>query len=183
MKNSITPRRGIAAVIGTAALVLAVTTGPAMGATTGDTTVTVEVSAGDLSITVPAGPVSLGAAVAGASTVSVGLGNVVVTDTRGTQATNWTASAAISDITSATTATDILKANVGYTTPAANKTGASMTVTAANRPSLTGTLAVQVVSGSTGSSTATWDPGIIVNIPGTMTPAANYEAIVTHSVA
>ncbi len=178
MKNSITPQRGIAAVVVTAALALAIGVGPAMAAP-GDTPVTLTVTGGGLAISVNESSVSLGAAVPGASTDSVNLGNVVVTDTRAGTA-GWIASAASSNITSGDNT--IPMANVGYTAPAASETGTS-SVAATDRPSLTGPLAVQTATGVVGNNTATWSPGIVVLIPTDALAASNYAGVITTSVA
>ncbi len=179
MKNSITPRRGIAAVIGTAALVLAVTTGPAM-AVAGDTPVTLTVSGGSLSITVTEASAPLGAANPGANTNSANLGDVVVTDTRA-GVVGWNATASSSTVTSITVATVIPLSAITYTAPTGSTTGTSSVATASGV--MTDPRDVKIASAVTGNNTATWNPSIVVAIPAQALAATDYTATITTSVA
>src|SRR5664279_1503578 len=92
-----TTTRAALALAGSAALI-GVTTVPSFAADTGDTTTTVEVEAGVLSITVPA--TATLSAVPGADS-TVDLTETVVTDERaGTE--NWTATVSLPELTSTT---------------------------------------------------------------------------------
>ncbi len=156
--------------------------GPAMAAP-GDTPVTLEVSGGSLSITVTVdqSSVSLGAATPGASTASVNLGDVIVTDTRA-GVVGWTATVTASDATGVVSGVtySIPKANITYTAPTGSKAGTSSVATAAAETMAAG-IDVKIATGVTGNNTATWNPSVVVAIP-TDALSAAYTAIFTHSV-
>ncbi len=154
--------------------------GPAMAAP-GDTLVTLEVTAGSLTVTVDQSSVSLGAATPGASTASVNLGDVVVTDTRA-GVVGWTATVTASDATGVVSGVtySIPKANITYTAPGGTTTGTSSVATAAAETMAAG-IDVKIATGVTGNNTATWNPSIVVAIPAQALSVA-YTATFTHSV-
>jgi hypothetical protein len=153
---------------------------PAGAAVTGGTPATFTLTAGALSISVPAGPVSLGtqAALTTSSTLAGSLGTVTVSDQRG-GTTTWT----VSVISGAFTP------SVGPADPASNLSYAAGTVTASANvvatavaaTDLTGQSTVMTVA-STGISTASWNPTITVIVPANFAPGI-YSAAITHSVA
>lgn len=139
-------------------------------------------NAGVLSISAPAGPVSLGSQLvsANASTISGSLGVVTVTDQRG-GATAWVASVIVTAFTPTTgpAVTAIAASHVGYSAGTVTEVG----VTTA-QPATTDLTGVSpVVNGtSTGLSTASWNPTITVALPPNAAPGV-YTATITHSVA
>jgi hypothetical protein len=148
----------------------------------GGTSASFTLTAGVLSISAPAGPVSLGTQVvsAGASTISGPLGVVTVTDQRG-GATAWVASVIVTAFTPTTgpATTAIPATQVSYSAGTITQVG----VTTA-QPATTDLTGVSpVVNGtSTGLSTASWNPTISVLLPANAAPGV-YSATITHSVA
>jgi hypothetical protein len=152
---------------------------PAFAATTAGTPVTVEVTGGALSITVPAGA-DLGTTVAkvAAQTVTGSLGAVEVTDLRG-GILGWVTSAGSTDFTGGA---GIPASAESYTPGAAVVTGNS-TVTPITLPAMTaGGGTVQTATAVIGVNTATWTPTIAVVVPAGAV-AATYSATITHSVS
>ena len=155
---------------------------PASAAPVGDTTATVEVTGGSLSITVPADAGSLGSVsntVLG-DTISGSLGVVQVNDARSAAAgSGWVASA-ISTAFTPPAGPTIAASAVGYTAGTITKVGTA-TFTANDPTDLTGVVAVVTATGITGDNSATWNPTINVAVPGGMA-AAIYSGTITHSV-
>ncbi|GAA1516033.1 hypothetical protein GCM10009677_56660 [Sphaerisporangium rubeum] len=159
------------------ALTLAVLTDPAAAV---DTTVTFTVTSGALTITAPAGPVSLGSAAAGNS-VSGPIGSITVTDARGGVPTSdWTARVSS---TAFVGPSDTVPSSAATYTPGP---GTLITGNGTLTSGPGGTLDVQRVamsySGGTGNSQATWNPTIAVAIPLSV-GLGTYSGTVTHSVA
>ncbi|MGI5156383.1 hypothetical protein [Microbispora sp. CA-102843] len=160
-----------------AALALAMLTGQADAA---DTTVTFTVTSGALTITAPAGPVSLGSTTPGGS-VSGPIGTVTVTDARGGVPTSdWTARVSSTGFVSPT---DTVPASATTYTPGP---GTLIVGNGTLTPGPGGTLDVQRVAmtytGGTGNSQASWHPTISVVVPLSADLGA-YSGTVTHSVA
>ncbi|GAA0966338.1 WxL domain-containing protein [Frigoribacterium faeni] len=147
-------------------------------ASAADSTMTVAVAAGSLSISAPTAG-DLGS-VAPGSTGTATLAGVEVTDARaGT--VGWPATVAISDFTSATLSETIPATNLSYAPGVAATTGTA-TVTAA--PATGGTAsAVQTATDVSGNNTATWDGTLDLTVPADALAAPDYTATVTHSVA
>lgn len=148
----------------------------------GDTSATVTVTGGSLSITVPTAAGSLGSAVnkVAGNTISGALGTVQVDDARSAAAgSGWVASVISTAFTPATGAT-IAASLVGYTAGPITKVGTA-TFTANDPAALTGVTPAVTASGITGDNSATWNPTIIVTIPGG-TLAGTYSGTITHSV-
>jgi hypothetical protein len=152
----------------------------------GPTSATVTVTGGALTITVPAnGPqsaVSLGtrANTVGGGTISGPLGEVQVSDARGSLAgSGWVASV-ISTAFTPPAGPAIAASAVGYTAGAIVKIGTA-TYTANNPPDLTAVSPAVTATGITGDNSATWNPTISVLVPGGMA-AGVYAATITHSV-
>ena len=142
-----------------------------------DTTdATVEVQGGVLSMSAPAS-VDLSAVTPGATATGALVG-VVVTDTRAGLA-GWVSSISITDFTSVTTSTSIPLANVGYVPEAAQIVG---TVTVAESPTSAGVGTVQTATAVNGNHTATWDATLSVLVPTDALAAADYSAVLTHTV-
>jgi hypothetical protein len=186
----ITTRARIAtAIVGTLAFAAAAAiTAPAQAATTGDTTTTFTLTAGNLAISVP-GSASLGSVSTGTGTTSAQLGSVSVSDGRGALLGSWTASVASTDFTTggATANETIAKASLDYWSGAATSTTGTGTFTpgqllAANKQTLGSSRTAFSATVVVGNNTAAWNPTMIVNIPA-QAVAGTYSGTVTHSVA
>jgi hypothetical protein len=159
----------------------------AEAATTGDTTVTFTVTAGALSITVPAS-VDLGSGAAGTQ-ITGNMGPVTVTDARGALVATWTATVSSTNFTTGggTPAETISNANVLYWSgPATSTTGVGVftpgQLTALLAQSLNVPRTAFTLTAGVGNNSATWNPGLIVNVPAGAV-AGTYTGTVTHSVA
>jgi hypothetical protein len=149
----------------------------------GDTSTSVTVTGGSLSITVPTAAGNLGTRTntVNGGTISGLLGEVVVNDARSAGAgSTWIASV-ISTAFTPTTGTAIAASAVGYTVGTITKVGTA-TYTANDPVDLTGVAPAVTATGITGDNSATWNPTINVAIPGG-TVAKVYFATITHSVA
>ena len=150
-------------------------------AATGDTTATITVTGGSLSITVPAAA-NLGttASTVGGSIISGPLGQVQVLDARSAAAgSGWVASV-ISTAFTPPSGPAIAASAVGYTAGAITKVGTA-TYTANDPGDLTAVGAAVTATGITGDNSATWTPTITVAVAGG-TVAGAYSATITHSV-
>ena len=145
------------------------------------TTATFQLTAGTLSISVPAS-VSIGSQVVStsATTISGQLGVVTVTDQRG-GTTTWVASVIVTAFTPTTgpAVTAIAADKVSYAAGTITQVG--VTATKPVTTDLTGVSPV-VNGASTGLSTASWNPTITVQLPANAAPGI-YTATITHSVA
>ncbi len=173
----------VCAVVATASSLLVLgATEPASAATTGDTTATVTVTGGALSITVPAAAGSLGtlANTVLGGTISGPLGVVQVNDARSAAAGSGWVATAISTAFTPPAGPTIAASLVGYAAGTITKVGTA-TFTANDPTALTGVVAVVTATGITGDNSATWNPTINVTVPGGMA-AAVYSGTITHSV-
>jgi hypothetical protein len=164
--------------LATATGMLALGTALPASATTG----TITITAGSLSITVPAdaGNLSTKAETVAADMVSGSLGQVQVNDARNAVAgSGWVASV-ISSAFTPPAGPAIAASAVGYTAGTITKVGTA-TYTANNPPNLTGVAPAVTATGITGDNSATWNPTISVAVPGG-TAAGVYSAIITHSI-
>lgn len=160
-------------------LVLAV---PAASAAPGETTATVTVEGGSLTISVPVGAGNLGTRsnTVGGGTISGSLGQVQVEDARGAAAgSGWVASV-ISTAFTPPAGPTIAASRVGYTAGTIAKIGTA-TYAANNPANLTGVAPAVTATGITGDNSATWNPTINVSVAGG-TLAGVYSAVITHSV-
>jgi hypothetical protein len=168
--------------LATAAGMLTLGTALPASALPGDTSTSISVTGGALSITVPTSAGSLGtrANTVLAGTISGGLGQVQVNDARSAIAgSGWVASA-ISTAFTPPSGPAIPASAVGYSSGTITKVGTA-TYTANDPSNLTGVAPVVTATGITGDNSATWNPTINVLVPGGM--AANvYTATITHSV-
>lgn len=155
---------------------------PAFAGTVADTPVTVEVSAGTLSISAPTASQDLGSVPAstGAQTVSAALGVVTVTDTRAATL-GWVATAGATDFTGPQSISVSTPGSVTYTPGNATVTGTA-NVVATNEDHLYPTVTVQTATGVSGANSAAWNPTIAVTIPGGA-QAGTYSTTITHSVS
>ena len=184
MKNHMQGRRlPIAAVAGLLTLGLVM---PA-SALPGDTTATVTVIGGALSITVPAVAPGAGGSLGQlVNTVSGGvisgsLGPVQVSDARSAAAgSGWIASVISTAFTPVLGGPTIGAALVGYTAGPITKVGTA-TYTANDPTHLKGVLPAVTATGITGDNSATWTPMINVAVPGGKV-AGVYAGTITHSV-
>lgn len=166
-------------VVACAALLLT-SAGTASAAVTVPTPLTFEITAGALSITAPAGPVSLGSVASSPldQVITAPLGNVTVSDLRGGVAA-WVAQV-ISTAFTPPAAPAVPASALDYTTPAATVTGPA-TVTPTSAVGLAGQNPVQTATGVTGAHTAVWNPTLTVHVPAGA-QASVYAATMTHSV-
>lgn len=171
-------RRGAVATILTGAMLSMVALAPAAHAA--DTTTTFSLTGGALSVTAPT-TAALSDAAAGAAQLSGSLGNTTVEDLRG-GTTGWAASATSTAFTGALVApATIANSSVLYTGGLATTTGVvTAASTAVDAPM---NVSVAAMSGTlvVGNNTATWNPGIKVNLPANAL-ADNYSGTITHSV-
>ena len=154
--------------------------GPASAA---ETSATVTVTGGALSITVPVSAGSLGTrenTVAG-GTISGQLGEVQVSDARAAAAGSGWVATVISTAFTPPSGPTIGAAEVGYTAGVITKVGTA-TFTANNPANLTGVVAAVTATGITGDNSATWDPTINVFVAGGMA-AGVYTGTITQSVS
>ena len=187
MHNSFRMRAAIAA-IGAAALACTASLVPAHAATSGDTTTTFTLTAGNLAISVPASA-SLGSVATGTGTTSAQLGAVQVSDGRGALLGSWTSSVTSTDFTTggATSNETITKGNADYWSGAATATTGVGTFTpgellVANKVALSASRTAFSATVVVGNNTATWNPTMIINVPSAAV-AGTYSGTVTHSVA
>jgi hypothetical protein len=147
-----------------------------------ETPVSVTLTGGTLSITVPTGSVNLGHRVntVAEGTISGSLGEVQVLDARSAAAgSGWVASVISTALTPPSGPT-IGAAEIGYTVGTITKVGTA-TYTANDPLALTGTVAAVTATGITGDNSATWNPTINVTVAGGMV-ANVYTGTITHSV-
>jgi hypothetical protein len=161
---------------------------PAYAATTGDTSTTFTLTAGNLSISAPASA-NLGSVGTGTATTSAQLGAVSVSDARGALLGSWTTSVTSTDFTTgAQTANEtIAKASADYWSGAATSTTGTGTFTpgqllAINKQTLGQSRTAFSATVVVGNNTAAWNPTVIINIPSTAVAGA-YSGTITHSVA
>jgi opacity protein-like surface antigen len=200
-------RAATLAVVATAAAALAVAVAPvpAMAAPSGDTSLTFDVNAGTLDITVPTGPVSLGSGAPGA-TISgqfPATPLVTVTDDRATSPAAWTVTVTSTPFTNSTgpictvTAPTPEPAECVITVAAGNLTYNSGTVTKVSgngtvngsggtNPGSTVPVGTGVTgasyAGGTGTDSANWRPTVALTIP-LVNVSGTYNGTLTHSVA
>jgi hypothetical protein len=153
---------------------------PAVADQSATSTVTFTLTGGTLDITAPPGPVSIGSAPVGTTTLSGSLGVVSVVDSRGSDPASWVASVASTDFTSGSHT--IPAADVSYVagplTTTGNPTFASLTV-----PALSVTPApVVTASPGSGNNSAAWNPTLTVTIPADAAVAGTYTGTLTHTV-
>jgi hypothetical protein len=154
--------------------------GPALAA---ETSATVTVTGGALSITVPVSAGNLGTrenTVSG-GTISGQLGEVQVSDARAAAAGSGWVATVISTAFTPSSGPTIGAAAVGYTAGAITKVGTA-TFTANNPTNLTGVVAAVTATGITGDNSASWDPTINVFVAGGMA-AGVYSGTITQSVS
>ena len=173
----LTPAAGWAAVTGTSAHTSTLA-GPGGDP---DTTVTFEVTVGELAMTAPATS-DLGPGVPG-DTISHDLGQCRVTDNRALLNAAWTVTASATAFTTgeATPNETIPASDLAYNPGNIDHTG-TITVTGTER-SLSGTPQT-VIAGTAGvgNNTATWDPGMVLSVPDAAV-GGTYSGTLTQSVA
>lgn len=159
------------------------TVGLAAPAAAAPTTATITITAGGLSITVPAAAGNLGTLTnsVDGGTVSGALGTVQVDDARSAAAGSGWVVSAISTAFTPPAGPAIAASAVRYVAGTITKVGTA-TYTANNPLDLTGVSAAVTASGITGDNRATWNPTIAVTIPGGYA-AGVYSATITQSVA
>jgi len=155
----------------------------------GDTTTTFVLTAGGIGISVPSSA-TMSSAAAGAATDTGSLGNVTVTDARGSLVSTWTATVSSTNFTNSTTGGStadetVAKANVGYAsgvgTAALGQVGA-MTPTGAVTPVALGSAATGASWTGVGNNTVTWNPTLTFTLLPSQV-AGTYTGTITHSVS
>jgi hypothetical protein len=149
----------------------------------GDTTATVTITGGSLSITVPttAGNLGTRANTVLQGTVSGALGTVQVNDARSAAAGSGWVATVISTAFTPPAGPTIGAALVSYSAGPIAKVGTATFM--ANDPGdLTGVLPAVTATGITGDNSATWNPTITITIAGGKA-AGVYSGVITHSVA
>ncbi|GAA2272973.1 hypothetical protein GCM10010149_13780 [Nonomuraea roseoviolacea subsp. roseoviolacea] len=177
-----------------AALAGGMTAGPALAetcpaATTCDTTVVFGVSAAQgLAISVPDGPVGIGTGAPG-DQISGPLGSVTVSDARAALNATWVATVSGTSFTTGggSGAETIPAGAISYWSgPATSTTGAGTFVpgqpNAASAEHLYAPYTAFSKTSGAGSNSCTWNPTIVVNIPGGAV-AGTYTGTIRHSVA
>ena len=149
-----------------------------------DTTLTVSTPSappppvGSLTISVPA-TFDLGTASAG-STISVSMGQVTVSDTRGTSA-GWTVGVIASALTNTTVGNTIIPTAMSYSTGVITPSG-TVTMVEQDQTNLTGVVPVATASLGSGHFGATWTPIFKVVIASAAADGL-YTGTITQSVA
>lgn len=163
-------------------IVGALTLGVSVSASAADTTSSITITGGFLTITAPTAAGSLGSVEnsVGGGSVSGQLGQVQVEDARSPAAgSGWVASV-ISTAFTPSAGPAIAASAVSYSAGAITKVGTA-TYTANDPQSLTGVAPAVTASGITGDNSATWNPTITIAVPGG-TASGTYTATITHSV-
>jgi hypothetical protein len=171
--------RAILLAVTAAVLAVGVAAMPATAATSGSTTATVLLTSGTLDITVPNGPVAIGASPVSGTQVSGQLGSVTVTDSRSADPASWSASVSATPFQNGT---HTLAAS--YDTGVVTSTGIPISQWTINTPVTLSTSSQAIVTlnpTSSGDNTATWNPTITVAIPAGAI-AGTYTSVITHSV-
>jgi hypothetical protein len=164
-------------VVGAAALTMTV----ASPATAADTTTTFTVTGGLLTIAVPASA-NIGSGPP-ATTITGSLGAVTVTDLRGANPAQWTATVSSTVITPASGTTTIPASAVTYTPGDPTATTGDGVFTPGTAGPLSGVpFTAFSHSAGTGSNNATWNPTLAIAVPDTAT-ATTYSGTVSHLVA
>jgi hypothetical protein len=156
-------------------------------APTAGTTLQINITGGDLAITAPAGPITLGTGdlTSGSlpGTFSGTVGPVTVNDNRGTLLASWTVNATFTNwhpsAAGANTDADVPSSTTLYTT-GAQTSGNAVFVGLASGLGLGSVLPVASGTG-VGINSATWNPTVAVPSAG-FTVADTYTATLTHSV-
>lgn|GEM_PF-6729107 len=153
--------------------------GPA-NADSGDTAVTLDLSGGAVSISVP--PSASLSGTIGTTPISGPLGTVTVTDNQGSSSPSWTTNVEMTNFNapSGSGFSPIPVTNVTYnpgTVTRVNNTGTATPVTFTGESVAAPTV---TATGGSGINSATWDPTLSVVIPPTAV-ATTYTATLTHS--
>jgi hypothetical protein len=148
----------------------------------GETTATITVTGGFLTMTVPTDAGNLGTRTNSVSggTISGPLGQVVVDDARSAAAGSGWITSVISSAFTPPAGTAIAASAVSYSAGTIAKVGTA-TYTANNPGDLTAVGPAVTATGITGDNRATWNPTISVVVPGGAVVAI-YSAIITHSL-
>jgi hypothetical protein len=167
-----------------AAGLVGVLAGPASAGTTTTTTFTVGGNASGLTVSTPGSASSIATAATGATSASGSLGNITVTDPRGSLAATWTATVSSTDFTTggATANETVAKGSITYSsgagTAAAGQVGAMV-------PSVGASLASGATAATwagVGNNTVTWNPTLTFTLLASQV-AGTYTGTITHSVA
>jgi hypothetical protein len=148
----------------------------------GDTTATVTLTGGVLSLTVQADAGNLGTLpnVVESRVISGALGEVQVNDARSAAAGSGWVVSVISTAFTPPAGPTIAASLIGYSVGDISHTG-TVTLTANDPTSLVGVVPAITATGITGDNSATWDPTINVTIESGMASAV-YSGTITHSV-
>jgi len=156
--------------------------GPAQA---GDTTTTFTLTGSGLGVSVPATADLSSSTNIGVTSLSSQLGDITVTDNRGSLLTSWTATVSSTDfkIGAGGTHLEIAKANVSYASGAATaSTGLGVDVPTLVPVTLDTSRTAFSHTGVVGTQSSTWNPTVSVTVPADAT-AGTYSGTITHSVA
>jgi hypothetical protein len=179
-------RKIIASATAGAALIM-LAAGPATAA---DTTTTFTLTGAGLSVSAPSAAVLSASTLIGVNSLSAALGNVVVTDSRGTLNGSWTAQAASTAFTTPGGGANrtIANTNVFYWSGVATPTIGHIAVpvgqqlTTLQKVALDSAKDAVVTAGVIGTAAVTWNPTVEIAVP-TNALAGTYTGTITHSVA
>jgi hypothetical protein len=143
-----------------------------------DTSMTLTVGGGGLSISAPASIVF--GNVGSPSIATMLMGAVTVTDLRGVASGGTWVTSAIATALTPSTGPVIPATAIGYTSGAITKSG-TITAVENDQTDLTGVVAVVTASVITGTNTASWTPTITVTVPAGLANG-DYTGSVTQSV-
>lgn len=148
-----------------------------------DTTATITITSGSISLTVPTDAGSLGSRpnTIGGGTISGQLGQVRVEDARSAGPDAGWVITVESTAFAPVSGPSIPASAVGYTAGTITKVGTA-TYTANDPSDLSDAVAAVTATGISGDNTATWNPTISVAVPGSVA-AGIYSATITHSIA
>ncbi|NUK06267.1 hypothetical protein [Streptomyces lunaelactis] len=144
----------------------------------GTTTVTFDVTGDGLLMSVPDGPVDLGAGAPGDTTTPVSLGTMTVTDARAGDLV-WTCRVQSTSFTAA--GVNPIPASTGRYVPGTVNTN-NGTANSQNSNDMSANNPIATHAAGTGNSTSTWTPTMSIVIPNTAQAATDYSGTVTHSV-
>jgi hypothetical protein len=152
---------------------------PASAADTADTTTTVTITGGGLTLTAPAGA-TLSTGTPGQNS-TVTLGSTAVTDARAGVA-GWSATVALPALTGATRPTETIPTTAAtYLAATVTPTGTSTLTAPATRTDLTSAKVSQAATSVSGNNSAAWTAALTVPIPAQVL-ADTYSGVLTQSV-
>lgn len=159
--------------------------GPAHAAP-GDTIATFAITAGSLSISVPASTVALGTGTVntGASTAAGQLGTVTVTDNRGALVNTWTTTVSSTTFVTGTSTTSetVALANIAYSSGAFTSHSGLGVFVPGSLATMTSAGTGAAYTGAAGNSVTAWNPTLTFTLISSQV-AGTYTGTINHAVA